>query len=494
MGDDDGGAISVLRPWLPWIAAGLVLGALVPGGQVWWWGLGLPLAALALLWPGVACPLARRWALLLACATLGSALAPPPPDASTPSRLVELRGTVHRAYPGRFDQRFLLTGITLERGVLPPGQRTVFCLRAPLLPIARPGDRVLVAGLWRMETYRGRLRDGFEVSRLEVVRDRGAGPRAAAWTAVERLGSSSDLAAALLLGRGAPDERWTFKRAGLLHVLAVSGLHLGLAIGAIYLLLSGLGVPWRARQVLAIGAAFAYLWFTGGSLPTQRAALMAVAFFGYRLLARRPHRLAAISLAIIALVLWDPAQVRTVSFQLSVAAVLGIATLGLDLVAWRTRHWPLRPWPLDRPVWRGVLWLGRGASDGLAIGIAATLAVMPLLGWHFGEAQPWSPLASVVVAIPLSLALITGLVYLVASSLWLAGPWAGLALVVDGALGLLASGAELMAALPGSLARVGLPPPWLLVLWPALFLPLRDTRDLALRGAALTTMLAWWWG
>lgn len=481
-----------LRPWLPWLAIGLVLGALVPAGQHWWWAGGLPLAALVLLWPGERAPLLRRWLLLLACAGLGRALAPAPIDAATPQRLVELSGTVHRTYGGRWDQRFLLADLRLERGALPPAEGMVFCRRAPLVPGVAPGDRVRVGGRWHVEQVDGRLRTGLDVSRVEPLRSREDGPRAAAWRAVERLGPSSGLGAALLLGRGAPPERLDFKRAGLLHVLAVSGLHLGLAVGAIYLALSWAGVPWRARQGLAIAAACAYLWFTGGSLPTQRATVMAVAFFGYRLLGRRVHHLAAISLAIAALVVWAPALVRGVSFQLSVAAVLGICTLGAELVRWRRRILPLRAWPLDRPLWRGLLALTRGGCDALAVGIAATIAVTPLLGWHFGEVQPLAPLASVVVALPLTLALVAGLAYVTLSSLWLTGPWAGLGTLTAWGLETLAACASAVASVPGALLTPGPPPVWLLLLWPGMFLPLRDGRDVVLRTAAVFVMIVAW--
>ena len=53
---------------------------------------------------------------------------------------------------------------------------------------------------------------------------------------------------------------------------------------------------------------------------------------------------------------------RGVSFQLSVAAVLGICTLGAELVAWRQRWLPLQAWPLDRPIWLAWLHLARGRA------------------------------------------------------------------------------------------------------------------------------------
>ncbi|MDA3959898.1 MAG: ComEC/Rec2 family competence protein [Planctomycetota bacterium] len=496
MPDVDLGSVQVppARPWLPWLATGLVVGALGwPLAAEWrWWAvvLGVALAALALLWPGVRWPVLRRLGIACAAAACGLVVAPPPLDVDTPERLVAVTGTVHRAWPGRYDQRFVLSQVQVQQGALPPAPDRVFCRKAPLLPAVLPGDAVQVAGRWTV----GERGPELLVTTLTVRIAREQRAQGRAWRSIDRLGAHRQLAGALILGRGAPPERDSFHKAGLLHMLAVSGLHLGLALGGIYVLASWAGVPWLARQWLTIAAAMAYLWFTGGSLPTQRAAVMAVAIIAHRLLGRRAHRLTGISLAVIALVLWAPAEVATASFQLTVVAVAGIATLGLDLMALRRRYLPLRPWPLDRVAWRGLLALTRGACDGLAVGVAASLAVLPVIALHFHEIQIYGALVSVVASPALTLALVAGLAYVLCSTLWLDGPWEGLAALTSLGLGSLVWVADRAAGLPASLwADIAPPPVWLWFAWPCLFIPLRDRVDLLLRGAAVAAMALGWW-
>jgi predicted membrane metal-binding protein len=211
------------------------------------------------------------------------------------------------------------------------------------------------------------------------------------------------------------------------------------------------------------------------------------------MLARQAHHLAAPSLAALALIAIDPDHARSPGFQLSLVAVLGILTLGRDLIHLRRRYLPLAPWPLDRPSWRGVLALGRWTGDGLAVGIGASLAVTPVVAWHFGEANPWSPLASLIAGPPLTLVLGAGLPLLLLEGLWPGGPRNGLYVLVDAGLaGLLAVVHWAAATLPGGLVRVAMPSALALLAWPALFLPLRRRSGLLWRGLLLFVLLLLW--
>ena len=206
---------------------------------------------------------------------------------------------------------------------------------------------------------------------------------------------------------------------------------------------------------------------------------------------RRPARLAPLALAAAVLVLLDPADAASLSFLLSLVAVGAIVTLGRDLVTLRRRWLALRPWPLDRPVWRGFLHATAWGVDGLLVGLAASLAVTPLIA-GLGQANPWGPLATVISTPPLVLLLVAGLVWLLAQGIWPGGPWAGLRYLVEGSLDCLVATVEALAGLPGALLTVEPPSAWMCVLWPLLFLPLRDGVDLALRGGMLGCLLLLW--
>jgi hypothetical protein len=158
----------------------------------------------------------------------------------------------------------------------------------------------------------------------------------------------------------------------------------------------------------------------------------------------------------------------------------------------RRRWLPLAPWPLDRPSWRALLWTAAATGDGLAIGGAASLAITPVLAWHFGTANPWGALATLVATPPTAVALWLGLPLMACDGLWPGGPWAGLYAGLDASLAALAAIAEWAAQLPGATLASGAPSPLLLCAWPLLFLPLGDRLDLALRALAVGGLLLCW--
>jgi competence protein ComEC len=235
-----------------------------------------------------------------------------------------------------------------------------------------------------------------------------------------------------------------------------------------------------------------YLALTGAGPATTRAAVMSVALIVCAVAAREPHRLAAVSLAALAMVAADRDAIADRGFQLSLAAVLGIATLGLDLVDLRRRALPLVPWTLDRPIWRGLLFSARSSLDGLAIGGAATLATLPLIAHHYGTANPWSPIASLIVAVPSTLALWLGLPCVALSAGFPDGPWHGWYAAWDMSLRALVAGVDACAALPGAVLDVPRPGPWCLALWPLAFLPLRTLAGLGARIVVVALLTALW--
>jgi competence protein ComEC len=488
-----------LRPWLPWLAMGLVVGALAPGalanaaGLGWsplvaWWAVGLPLGLVALAIGGM-WPWAGRWLLFAAACLLGGALGavavrPPPGEEQ---RLLEVEGMVTSVkWQGRSQGFALQATRTLAPAGYPPPARLF--VRAGPLPGAVCGDQVRVAGVWARDA-RGEALKAVELERLGCRED---GSRGWAWRALDRVGTHRELAEALIIGFGDPPEKPLFRRSGLLHILAVSGTHLAIAAAFGAWLLRVCGVGWTWRQC-ALGALIAgYTWLTGASAATERALVMGLAVVATGMLAREPHRLAAVSLAALALALLDPANATDIGFQLSLAAVLGIVTLGLDLVRLRQAWVGLRPWPLDRPTWRVLLFAASGALDGLAIGVAATLATMPLIAWYFSTMNPWSPLTTLLATPPTTVALWLGLPCLALGGFAPDGPWEGVYTGIEWSLSGLVQAVALGAALPGAQVTVGAPSPWTLVAWPLLFLPLRDGADLALRTLAATVLITVW--
>ncbi len=148
-----------------------------------------------------------------------------------------------------------------------------------------------------------------------------------------------------------------FQTAGLTHLLAVSGQNVAFALAAAGPLLRRLGLRWRFAAALAVLALFglAVRWEPSVLRATAMAALALLA--GVLGVEASPLRLVA--LAVAGLVLVDPMLVHRLGFQLSVAAVVGMALWAHPLAA-----------RLPGPA---VL------RDALAASLAAQVATAPLL-------------------------------------------------------------------------------------------------------------------
>lgn len=224
----------------------------------------------------------------------------------------------------------------------------------------------------------------------QVTGEGGARWRAALYAACGRLADSiervmpypeSALGQALLLGKreSLPTELVEqFRGTGAAHLLAISGLHVGVllavAVGAGSLLLG------RQRPTyLAVAAAVIWLYAlaAGASPSALRAAVMGTVYLAALGMGRPSSVLPALALAAALMTAASPNLVRQVSFQLSFAAVGGIA---LALTVWDGNF---GGWRSQSAGWQARL-LGWAASL-TVVSAAATLATWPLVAANFGE-------------------------------------------------------------------------------------------------------------
>ena len=206
--------------------------------------------------------------------------------------------------------------------------------------------------------------------------------RAAVSRYVPAEGARAVLLALLLADRDGLDDGTTdaFRTTGLMHLLAVSGLHVflvGLAVFALLgplLMRTGLsrrGVNWT-RAGVALGLLAIYVLVTGSSVSVVRAFVMASILVVGVAREARADTLNALAAAAIVLLVWRPTALFEVGFQLSFAAVTALVTLTPHLshalpACWR--HGALGSWVTDPAI----------AS------VAATLGTAPVLLVHFGR-------------------------------------------------------------------------------------------------------------
>ncbi len=230
------------------------------------------------------------------------------------------------------------------------------------------------------------------------------------------------LARALILGDSStvpPRVLRGLRRLGLAHLLAVSGLHVGLVAG-IALALGGLlpdATPGRTtlRRLAALAAVLAYLLTVGPRPSLVRASVMVVLLV-LGLFAQRPPSVAnalAVAAALIALV--RPVSVSDLGFRLTVGATAGLVLLGPLLIrAWlgsRPGTGKMRPGehPTAGEARRGARWT---ALYALAASAAAQIGTLPWALPAFCLVSPVAPIVN-LVAVPWAGAL------LIASFSWL---------------------------------------------------------------------------
>jgi len=263
--------------------------------------------------------------------------------------------------------------------------------------------------------------------------------------------TSAALLGGLLLGDRADLPREVddgFRRAGVYHVLAVSGFNVALIAGAVF---SVLTVARCARRVAALGALAAVLGFAfvvGPEPSVLRAVVMGVLVLGAVLLERDASVLNGLALAALLILALRPGDLADPGFQLSFAATAGIV---------------LAPLP------RGLVWGSLGVS------LAAQLAVLPVSLWHFNQLSTIGPIANLGVVPIAALATILGLLAVGVSFVTEAGG----AVFFDALWPLLLA----MRALVTLAARV----PGALV-----HLPAPHWTAIAAYGLGLALALAWW--
>jgi competence protein ComEC len=137
---------------------------------------------------------------------------------------------------------------------------------------------------------------------------------------------------AMVLGRReeiSSEMEYVYQSTGTAHVLAVSGLHVGivfLLISRIFRLLKKTNLRW-AYYALVVLAIWSYAFVTGSSPSVLRASLMLSVIIFAEAYKRRSNIYNSIFVSAFALLIYDPNLLFSVSFQLSYAAVLGIVYL-----------------------------------------------------------------------------------------------------------------------------------------------------------------------
>lgn len=220
------------------------------------------------------------------------------------------------------------------------------------------------------------------------------------------------LASAMLFGlRGqlGQEHRQAFVRTGTFDLLAISGLHVGVLAGGLFLCLrfGWMSHGWNLLLVAMVVVCYALL--TGAQPPVVRATCMVLFVCAGLAWSRRPLALNSLAAAALVVLALNPADMFRVGPQLSFVAVATLIAVGPAIARWPQLD-PLarlivttRPWP-QRAARHAMIWTVRS----LALSTAIALAVMPLITTHFHLLSlvgiPLHPL----LWIPMSVAMLSG--------------------------------------------------------------------------------------
>ena len=304
-------------------------------------------------------------------------------------------------------------------------------------------DHYLVAGR-DSTSFRARC----ENLRIKLLHRMQAGPLAK---------REAGVAEALTLGwRGDldPTTQASYRDAGIAHLLAVSGLHVGLLATLVGGLLIWTGNKRRgrtARGVVQLMAVWSFAVLTGWAPATVRAALMFSLFIVANISGRRTPKLNLLAIAAIITLTDNPLLIHDAGWLLSYSAVAGILLARPVIMAYRSRLW-----------------------QAAAVSVSATLATLPVTVAVFHRLPLYFLIANTVI-IPLS-----GLMLFFAM-LYMAVPCGATAWPVSLAVRATEDITSWVAALPGAVADGIFFPSWGIAVLAAtvlvLFLCARTARD-----------------
>lgn len=193
------------------------------------------------------------------------------------------------------------------------------------------------------------------------------------------------------------------RKAGLSHVVAVSGLHVGFFIGFLLLLFGR-----RVGSMVGLPLLLAYIIMVGASPSVLRASLMYALVLVAFLIGRDTDSWTSLAAALLLCLILQPVSLLSVGLQLSFAATAGILWLALPMQKALTVHSKRIPHAL-----RQVL---NGVTSSIACSFGALLFTMPILLYHFSYLSVLSPLSNLLTLWAVTLVFPLGMLFCLAAS------------------------------------------------------------------------------
>lgn len=181
-------------------------------------------------------------------------------------------------------------------------------------------------------------------------------------------GESAPVFRAIVLGdKGelAPETKMRYQMAGIIHILAISGLHISVLGVGLYELLMRTGLGIRLAGMVSLTVMLGYGIMTGGGVSTMRAVIMFLVSVGAKLLGRIYDMQTALSLAAVLILLDAPAYLLDGGFWLSFGAVTGVGVIA--------------------PEFCGICKVKGRLGKMFVSSLAVQVTTLPVMLWFYGE-------------------------------------------------------------------------------------------------------------
>ena len=176
----------------------------------------------------------------------------------------------------------------------------------------------------------------------------------------------------------------SFVNSGLLHILAASGMNVGFIFAFWVFMLKRLKIPYRTRILSGMLIVILYTLMTGLGPSVIRAALMLLFVLAGKLIDRDAHSVSLLSLVAVLMLIYNPAYLNDVSFQLSFFVTFGLIT---------TAQTVMQKFPSTIPDWVKTM---------IVIPVIAQIWVVPIQMFYFNTISLYAVFANIISSILLS--------------------------------------------------------------------------------------------
>lgn len=204
-----------------------------------------------------------------------------------------------------------------------------------------------------------------------------------------------------------------YRKSGIAHVLAISGLHISLLGMLLYRFLRRCYLPTFLCGLLGIGGALVYIRFVGASMSSFRAVSMFVLYMLADLLGRTYDLLTALALSAFLLLVQEPSAMFEAGFLLSYFAVLGLAIVmpvlrgQIEENLLRVFHERLGAIVLP---WKWLQTLFSNIISALLSGFSVQILIFPITLWFYYEFPLYSFLLNLIVVPCMSVVLVSAII------------------------------------------------------------------------------------